>query len=258
MSVLAGNGEPIAGDTEIDDEQVTWTANMVPSTEHTATLTWCGGEASTTFTTSSTGAPLETDVTGEAYALDLSTATWEEPAGLGALLGDALNATILVGVEEASDIIDFLIAIPEAGTDEQDFCSPTLDFDPISFDSSPFFEIGPADLPVNLMGFSLTIYDMNINGTFQPDGGGMDNIKIAGSLDLRDLEDTLDELTGGIASDADAACDFALLLGVGCSACPSDGVENCLSVSLTDIEATATGTELAVVEEAGEHPECEE
>ena len=64
--------------------------------------------------------------------------------------------------------------------------------------------------------------------------------------------------SGRTASDADAACDFALLLGVGCSACPSDGVENCLSVSLTDIEATATGTELAVVEEAGEHPECEE
>ena len=204
------------------------------------------------------GRTAETDVTGETYALDLGTATWEEPAGIGTLLGDALNAKILVGVEEASDIIDFLIAIPEGDSVEQDYCSPTLDFDPIGFDTSPFFEIGPADLPIGMLGYSLTIYDMNINGTFQPDGGGMDHIRVSGSMDLRDLEDTLESISGGIVSDADSACDLVLMFGVSCAPCPSDDVANCLSVSLTDIEATATGATLEAVEEAGEHPECEE
>ena len=258
--VLSANGEPVAGSTAVSEEHVMWTpsANMTPDTDHTAILTWCGGEASMSFTTSETGAPLETDVTGETYALDLSTATWEEPAGIGSLLGDALNAKILVGVEEASDVIDFLIGIPSGDSVVQDFCSPTLDFDPISFDSSPFFEIGPADLPISMLGYSLTIYDMNINGTFQSDGSGMDHIRVSGSMDLRDLEDTLESISGGIVSDADSACDLVLMLGVACAPCPSDDVANCLSVSLTDIEATATGSELQVVEAAGEHPECEE
>jgi hypothetical protein len=205
-----------------------------------------------------TGTPLATDVTGETYAVDLSTATWEEPAGIGAFLGGTLDAKILIGVEDASDTIDFLLAIPDGDSLDQDYCIPTIDFEPISFASSPFFEIGPVDLPINLLSYSLTIYGMNIDGTFQADGSGMNNISISGALDLRDLEDALGGLSGGVVSNAEGACDLIEILGVSCTSCPSDDEELCLSVSLTDVEATATGTELEVVEEGVVHPECEE
>jgi hypothetical protein len=248
----------IDGTVTMDEEQVIWapTTGLTPNSAHTATISWCGDEASIGFTVSTVGEPLETDVTGQTYALDLNSATWVTPTGLDTLIGDSLNMSILFGIEEASDILDFMGAIPVSGTTDQDFCVPTLDFDPISFERSPYFEVGPVDMPISMMGYSLSIYDMNISGTFDADGEGIQAVGLAGALDLRDIAPALGELSGGLVTDAASACDMLVMLGITCDDCPTDGESVCIGLELTDIDATATGVSLEIVAEADTHPEC--
>jgi hypothetical protein len=175
------------------------------------------------------------------------------------IIGDALDMKILLGVEEASDVLDFVGAIPESGTADQDMCVPTLDFDAVDFSRSPYFEVGPVDMPISLMGVSLTVSAMNINGTFEPDGGAMNGVGLAGSLDMREVGPALSSLGDALPfdlSDPDDACDTLSLLGISCVECPSDGSEYCLTLVLSDIEALATGTPVEVLTEDDISEEC--
>jgi hypothetical protein len=43
------------------------------------------------------------------------------------------------------------------------------------------------DLPIDLMGVSLTVWSMNISGTFEPDGEAMSEVSLAGALDMREV-----------------------------------------------------------------------
>jgi len=259
ISVTSQAGSDIPGTSSVVDNEVIWSAdtNLEPDTTYSATLDWCGGLQDIQFSTAPTGEPLETDVSGETFALDLGTAEWIKPEGVGSLLGGGIDQSILVGVQEASEDVDFIIAIPDGDTDEQDYCLPTLDFEPTSFEYSPNFRLGPVDMPISMMGYSLTIYEMDISGVFVSDGSGMEDVKLAGAIDLRDIGDALGELTGGMLSDADSACDLIVMFGVSCNPCPDDGEPLCIDVELDDVLATATGSVIEVVEEADTHPECD-
>ena len=136
---------------------------------------------------------------------------------------------------------------------EQDYCSPTLDFDPIGFDTSPFFEIGPADLPISMLGYSLTIYDEHqryVSARWRRHGPH----PVSGSLDLRDLGHAR-EYFRRHRVDADSACDLVLMFGVSCTM--SRTTSQIVSAYGNDIgrprrHGTRSGGR------AGEHPECEE
>ena len=256
ITVETTSGESISGTTTVLDTMVTWTADdgLNGNESYVATIDWCNGEEYIEFSTGSRADPLETDVTGETYALDLGSATWVKPEGIGSVLGDGLDVNILVGVEDASDDLDFVVAIAETGTVEQDYCLPTLDFEPTDFDYSPYFVIGPVDMPISLLGYSVTIYDVDIFGKFIADGSGMEEVELAGAIDLRDLGDLLVEL---LSVPPDAACILLGTFGVSCNACSSDGEELCIDVELTEIIASATGEVVELVEEANTHPECD-
>ncbi len=256
ISVSNTEGDVVEGTTSIIENAVIWTAEigLDPDTIYSANIDGCEDDRAIEFTTASINDPLETDVSGDTFALDLSTATWVKPAGIGALLGGGLDMSILVGVEDASDTVDFIIAIPEAETIEQDYCLPTIDFDPIDFSYSPHFRIGPVDMPLTLMDYLVVIYSVDISGIFVSDGTGMEDVQLAGAIDLRDLKELLEEL---LSSTPDTACLLLGSFGVTCDACPSDGEELCIDVELVNIVATSTGTTIDVVETADTHPECE-
>jgi hypothetical protein len=262
VTVVNEAGDALEGTLQNDEGALTWSPNtgLTPDSTHTATVAWCAGEEQISFTTSDLGAPLETDVTGETYALDLGTATWVKPVGIDMFLGDALDFSILLGVEEASDVLDFVGAIPETGTIEQDECLPTLDFDPIDFSTTPFFEIGPVDLPIDLMGVSLTVWSMNISGTFEPDGEAMSEVSLAGALDMREVGPALGDIAGGLPldlSDPDEACATLTLLGISCEACPSGDGDYCLALDLVDIQATSSGSPVTPIAESDIPEDCE-
>ena len=261
VSVVDGDGSAVDGAVENNEGRVTWTAlgGLTPSSEHTATLVWCGGEEAVTFTTSDLGAPLETDIDGNVYVLDLSSATLVEPAGLGAFLDGALDIQLLVSVAVVGSELDFIGAATEDGSLEQDECAPTFGFERIDFSSEPFFEAGPIDLPVDILETSLTLWGMYLSGTFEADGGGMSAMGLEGALDIRELGPAFGDLTGGLIdlTDPDTACGTITLFGVSCQACPSGDGDYCIGVDLDDIEADLTDSTVVPIEPEDISDECE-
>ena len=261
VTVVDGAGNAVDGETANTDGLVTWTAldGLTPSSEHTATLAWCGGEEAVSFTTSDLGSPLETDIDGNAYLLDLGSATLVEPAGLGAFLDGALDIQLLVSVAVVGSELDFIGAATEDGTSEQDECAPTFGFERIDFSAEPFFEAGPIDLPVDILDTSLTLWGMYLSGTFEADGGGMSAMGLEGALDIRELGPAFGDLTGGLIdlTDPDTACGTITLFGVSCQACPSGDGDYCIGVDLDDIEADLTDSTVVPIEPEDISDECE-
>jgi len=143
----------------------------------------------------------------------------------------------------------------------QDECLPTLDFDPIDFSDSPYFRVGPTNFPVEFMGISLTIWDMDISGIFEPDGGGMYDIGLAGALDFRDIGEALGDADLGIPidlSDPDETCELlGTLLSIDCEDCPADGEPYCIEIELAEILADEVDVSVEPISEDEIDPECE-
>jgi hypothetical protein len=114
-------------------------------------------------------------------------------------------------------------------------------------------------MPITMMGVTLTVGSMYINGTFEADGGAMDSVGLSGSLDMREVGPALSGLGSSLPidlSDPDTACDTLGLLGISCVECPSDGSRYCLILELADIEALTTGATIEVLTEADISDEC--
>ena len=209
--------------------------------------------------------PLEEDVSGMSYAIDLSTGVWVEPSPLiGSLLGDALDVKVLMSVEEATEeTLDLVGALPDTDSDEleQDICLPTLDFDPIDFSDSPFFRVGPTNFPIELMGISLTLWDMDISGIFESDGEGMYDLGLAGTFDIREIGDALGDTDVGLPidlSDPEGTCDLLTsILSVDCEACPSDDEPYCIAIELEEITAEKVDATVEPITEDEIDPDCE-
>ena len=209
--------------------------------------------------------PLEEDVTGFSYAIDLSTGVWVKPSPLiGGLLGDALDVQVLMSVEEATDeTLDLVGALPDTDSEElvQDVCLPTLDFDPIDFSDSPYFRVGPTNFPIELLGFSLTIWDMDISGIFTSDGAEMTDIGLAGTLDVREIGEALGDTEVGLPvdlSDPDGTCDLLTsLLSIECEDCPSDDEPYCIAIELEEITAEKVEATVEPITEDEIDADCE-
>jgi hypothetical protein len=108
------------------------------------------------------------------------------------------------------------------------------------------------------MGIEITVWSMNISGTFAPDGSRVGNVGLAGSLDIREVGPALSEASPIDLSDPDTACDTLILLGIECEPCPNEAADPyCLSLILSDIDAEATGETIEIIDEADTHEECE-
>ncbi len=269
ISVEDEDGNPIGGEVQIDDEVVRFVPipSLTPDSEHNMTFTWCGGKEQTSFETSELGVPLESDITGQTFALDLASATWVEPPGIGDMVSGYLDMSLLVGVQSIDgDVIDFIGAMGSEGSDSQDMCMPTIDFEPGDFSNAPDYKVGPADLPISAMGATATIFGMEVSGTIASDGDWMGGVELKGSFDIAEIGPILGEAVGFDLSDPDVACGTIAMLGIECQECPHKEEVHCLSLHLTDIVANGTGEAIVEVSEAycddacderDEHPECD-
>ena len=108
------------------------------------------------------------------------------------------------------------------------------------------------------MGTSMTLWDMNISGIFEPDGAGMYDVGLAGSLDLRDFGDLEVDLPVDL-SDPDEACELlGTLLAIECEDCPWDEEPYCIGLVLEEIVADEVELTIEHVSEDEPHPDCEE
>jgi len=270
ITVTDVDGRSIDGVVSNDGGLVSFSPDpsLTPDLGHNVSFTWCGGEENLSFQTSDLGLPLEGDLSDQTFALDLGSATWIEPAGVGDLVGAYLDMNLLVGVQSMEGgMIDFIGAMGEGSTTDQDMCMPTIDFEPGDFSETPYFTVGPADMPVALMGYSVTVFGMSVSGTFDHGGDWMGGVEMKGAFDIAEIGPAIGGAVGFDLSDPDVACGTIAMLGVNCGPCPHKDEEHCLSLHLADIEANNTGDTIQLIEEAycdeacderADHPECDE
>ena len=230
-------------------------ASLSPSTDYSATLSYCGGDVDVKFRTSSLGEALSDGpegLEGRTFVVDLGAANFVEPAGVGSLIGQFLTQNILLGVVSATDTeLEMRGAISLEGSTEQDYCNPSIEFpETADFSESPYFQIGPEDTTLSAAGFDINIRRLRVSGDIAPDysyfGGGI----LEGEIDARDLSTILAE--EGIISEDDpsAVCELIQPFGVVCSPCDSDGAAYCLNVYVNQIVALEdAGNELIQVDE---------
>ena len=239
-SLTDASGAAVAGTSSVSEDSTvvyfTPDSELTPSSSYAAGLTYCSGDASVAFSTSSLGGTLEADILGNTHALDLSAARFVKPEGVGVLLQQYVTQEILAGVTSVSETISMLGAIASDGSDPitQDYCTETFDFPTADFSEAPFFVLGPATTPLNIAGFSVNIGDMLVSGTFAADGSYFGGGILSGEIDGREVSEAFDEI-----EDAEALCALAASVGASCEACTVDGEILCLSIKVDQITAVS-------------------
>ena len=240
-----------------DDKTVYFTpdAPLEPSTSYTATVSYCTADAVIDFTTSELGKDIaDVDgLVGTVYDLDLSSGRIVIPEGVGSVLESYLTVQILLEVTSAGDEIEFLGAIgDEDNPGTQDYCTETLNFpEAADFSDAPFFQIGPATTEISVAGYTVTIEDLEISGTFSEDGSWFGGGVLAGSVDTRPLA-----VLVGDDEEEDAVCNLVAGFGVSCIDCP-DGTPYCLEIKAVDLSGVAVEADVEAIEQSDCHENCD-
>jgi len=252
ITVSGSGGNAVNGTTSWDENKISFVPNapFSPSTSYSATLTHCAGEATIGFRTTSIGAPLEAGVglVGKTYVVNLDTARFVKPAGVGSLLLGMLEQHLLLGVTAVSDTeIQILGASSKSKEDtEQNTCESSIDFPTAAF-SEPFFSVGPERTTLSVSGMDVVISDLILSGDFASDASYIGGAILAGLIDARDLAGVL--VDNGLIEDEDpnAVCELIATFGVLCEAC-TDGEDYCLSIYVDQITAMEDSQTLLEVE----------
>jgi len=265
ISLTSATGE-VAGTVTMneDGDEVIFTpdSSLDPSASYTATLTWCDGEntAEIAFSTSSLGTPLDADIEGSTYVLDIADGRFIKPAGVGEIIGGLLANKILIGIKSADDG-DLAIrgAISMENGDDQDLCAQTLEeFPTADFNASPYFELPEGDVALSVAGYDVSIMAMSIAGTFSSDGSYFGGGTMSGELDARTLAPLLaDQLE--IPEDEDPGqymCDLLIGFGVACIPCSSDGDPFCAILEIDQLVADNSGVEIKEILQTDCDEEC--
>lgn len=243
--------------TNADGKHILWTpdAPLTPGQSYSASLAYCAGEASTSFTVSDAGNPI-TDpagLVGQTYLFDLHSGRVPVPAGLGDVLIDNLAALILLGVESVSDTTMGVIgAVSILGETGQDYCSPTIPFADADFSGAPDIAFAVDQTTLVAAGTEVDVFEVALTGTFRPDGSAIEGMTFSGMIDTRPLAPLVDSGDGT----ENAICELAENFNAACVACPSDGQVFCLEIQADHITAALDpGTTVVEICEANA-PDC--
>jgi hypothetical protein len=266
VSVSDAGGAAVPGTLESASNGRLWsfdpTDDLTPDTAYSMTILWSPTDVEDgieiDFFTGPHGTPVidATDMIGRVFNIDLASATFTEPPGVGAILGSQLEgvAILFTPTEESSfepgdqPGLHIIGALGEesGGTVTQEACTETLAFTygtdgqfgtaddhPATWDD-PLLEIGPTNLPLSIQGIEATIQDLIITGTFHPDLDDMRGGTFSGKIDTRPLAPELDP-DGG----EDAICTLVYeTVGVECEECGGDNPGPfCLTLVAENISA---------------------
>ncbi|MCB9777119.1 MAG: Ig-like domain-containing protein [Alphaproteobacteria bacterium] len=215
---------------------------MTGNETYTLQVDVCGNSASTSFTTSAYGLPLEGDpvsLKDTAFYFDLPGATFVQPPGVGALLATFLDVPIILGITDVSSTqIDLLGAQGERNdADEwiQDLAQVTWDFPVADFGTSPYFEAEAAEIVIGYSYggdiYEIPVYNFHVEGTFSADGTRIGGGRAIGKGDTRNMGPLL-----GAGDEPDAVCEFLGTVGLVCEDC-GDGNETCITLEALFPEA---------------------
>jgi hypothetical protein len=253
ISVADAAGTAVTGTSVSEGVVVTWTGDdLAPNTEYTATLSYACGEDTTTFTTSSTGAPTTVDVTGLVYNLNIAEGTWVQPAGLGPVIASFLgDYELLVSpVSVGAKTITMMGGVAEGGV--QNVCAVTIDFPPAGF-ANPFFQLQTELLPLVVADNVVNITNLELAGAFSPDGTRIQGAVMKGKIDSRPLAEAF-----GFGTTDDAGCTALAAFQVECEECDNGEGPYCVTINIEDLEALAEDTVLIPItqQDINDNPAC--
>jgi len=179
---------------------------------------------------------------GATYHLEIESDQWVAPEGIGNIIGTYVP-DFLLGVRSSGDATVLLLGalVDDSAGVAQDLCKETIDFPVAPLDADGAFTAGPAEFPITVTGYDVTIHDLYVSGTFTPDGTGFVAGRFEGMLDAREFE-------GFFGTDATGVCELVASVGAGCEACPADDTPYCLQVRAEDLRADrVAGLELVEV-----------
>jgi hypothetical protein len=211
-------------------------APLAPLTTYTATLSFCGGEETLSFTTSAAGLPLEEGVTldGSVFAIPFPSGRIVEPDGAAGVLGEYVTQVDLLQIEAVEgDVLRVTNGLAVEGVDPpaQDWCVPTRGFEG-DFAATPTFSFAGDGVELWLAGYLVELRELTVSGTFLPDGRSIAGGEIAYVMDTRPLVALFD------STDPNAVCDAAAQVNETCEPCPDSGEPTCLRFHLDQLEGT--------------------
>lgn len=233
VSLMDASGAAIPGAGEWLDEVFVWTPDddLTPSAAYTWTVTHCDGAASRSgsFATSDVGSPVDPgDIDGALFVLDLSSGTWVQPPGFGALLQSQIDAEVLVGFtvsQGASPELSAAFTEEASNPPMQDLCRPSVALGSADLTDNPAFEMGPEAIAVMAGDLEIEVEVVLASGSFEPDGEGIQGLAIHSLLDTRVL---------GLTGAPGQVC--ASATNIPCVPC-ADGAVQCVDVLVTDLLA---------------------
>jgi len=234
LTDAAGGDVPFTATWDKGATDVSLDAALTGSTTYTLGITACGTTTSVEFTTSVYGLPLAkgpAELVGKTYTFDLSTAEYEKPAGLGALIALYVSAQVLLGVTAADETtIEFLGGqggVDEFGMYSQDLEVDTFDLEKGDFTAAPYFRVSAPEMQI-VADATYALYDFAAEGTFAPDGAGIGGATLSMLVDTSNLGDAMNLPHG---DDPMAVCDYVEPLGIPCETCPGGkGKDNCIAI----------------------------
>jgi hypothetical protein len=253
---LADDLGDVPGDTWFseDMETVYFTpaVPLEPQTTYAATITTCNGPATVAFTTSELGLPLEVDIVGQTWAVDLTQGRVLRPEGVGDIIFELGVPLVLVEVQEVDGSLELMGALAlDDGT--QDPCTPTIPFPSADFGDSPFFEVPASLVTLEVAGMLLPVHEFVLEGTIAPDGSWIGGAVIGGELDARELADIIDEV-----DTPEDLCNLTASFGAPCEPCSTDGQEYCLGVLVDRLPGDGVDLDLVEIVDPSLDPDCAE
>ncbi len=253
ISLADAGGAPVTFDTTWanGNVQAELSTVLAADTIYTLTVEVCGETTTSTFTTSSLGAPLtvsQEELLGRTFVFRLSEATITEPAFLDFVASSYLTVPLLISVSAADDTsIDLLGGIGEHENDgsyTQVMDEETWDFPAGDFSEQPYFEAYAEYITLSYNAILIPIEQFNLSGTFTADGTAIQRGVASGLGDSRHMG----PLVGRDADDYSAVCEIAAGAGVECEPC-ADGEPYCIYIVAEEITATwEEGLALVAVE----------
>lgn len=211
---------------------------LEPSSDYTLEIDACGVLTEIPFTTSAYGETLvggPESMLDRTWAVNLSDATWIEPAGFGAILSLYFDRPLLLGTQSADgSTIDFLGAqgyYDRDGNTKQIMSQYTWEYPPAAFDESPFVRVTADVVTIKLGDAGIDLWNFALEGTFSADGSTLGGGRASGLGDTRNLGPILE-----LGEEPGAVCDLVSGMGITCIPCPDDQ-PYCLTLSAIDVSA---------------------
>lgn len=189
---------------------------------YTLHIEYCQHSADLGFSTSEYGLPLDIsdeDLIGNTYNIDLATATYTDPPGIGTLLGQNIDQPLLLGIESVHDSqLDFIASlglIDNFGEISQD--GDFWYFPNAVFTNAPYFDAYSEYLSIQYGQLSIPIHGFKISGTFSADGTTIGQAHFEGLGDTREIGPALSAQMNEYS-----ICVLLEANGADCEFCPDD------------------------------------